>query len=427
MQSGGARVRLRRMAAALAVCCLGLTVVGGGPVASAQAPAEVRALWVLRTSLSSPSAVASLVHTARERGFNTLLVQVRGRGDAYYSSTLEPRATDLIRQPSSFDPLDTVVREAHDAGLRVHAWINLNLVSSAAELPASRDHLIYRHPEWLMVPREIAQDVARLDATSPAYIGKLARWTRAQADKVEGLYASPLQPDAAKYAESIVGDIARRYEVDGIHLDYVRYPNDQFDYSRYAISEFRAEIRPGLAAPVRAALDAKQEVDLFAYPDRFPAEWKSFRRARLSALVMRLRTTVKAARPGAMMTIAAAPDAQEAFDRRLQDWRTWIETGVVDAICPMAYTQEPARFAEQIAAARDIAGGRAVWAGIGAYRLTPSQTIDNIQTTRRLGTGGFILFSYDSLINPAQAPDYLATVSRSAFGGVGAVETGSSR
>ena len=85
------------------------------------------------------------------------------------------------------------------------------------------------------------------------------------------------------------------------------------------------------------------------------------------------------------------------------------------------------RLAEQIAAARDIAGGRAVWAGIGAYRLTPSQTIDNIQTTRRLGTGGFILFSYDSLTSPAQSSDYLATVSRSAFGAARPAESGSSR
>src|SRR5919198_636311 len=356
MQSGGACVRVQR-AIALAVFCLLWTVGGGRSVTSAEAPAEVRALWVLRTSLTTPSAIAALVRTARERGFNSLLVQVRGRGDAYYESALEPRAADLVRQPATFDPLATVIREAHDAGLRVHAWLNLNLVSSAAELPASRDHLVYRHPEWLMVPREIAQDLAKLEATSPAYIGKLARWTRAQSETIEGLYASPLQPDAAKYAETVVADVTKRYTVDGIHFDYARYPNDQFDYSRYAIAEFRAVMRPQLAAPLRAALDRQQDIDLFAYPDRFPAEWKTFRRARMSALMMRLRTTVKAARPGAMITVASAPDARDAFDQRLQDWRTWIETGVVDAICPMAYTPEPSRFEEQVAAARDIAGG----------------------------------------------------------------------
>ncbi len=427
MHFGGACARLRRAVIVLAACVLLFSGLGSErTVTSAEAAAEVRALWVLRTSLTTPSAIETLVRTARERGFNTLLVQVRGRGDAYYTSAIEPRAADLVRQPSTFDPLATVISDAHDAGLSVHAWINLNLVSSAAELPASRDHLIYRHPEWLMVPREIAQDIAKIEATSPAYVGKLARWTRAQSETVEGLYASPLQPDAAKHAESVVAEVATRYAVDGIHLDYARYPNDTFDYSRYAIAEFRNEMRPRLEAPVRAELDAQQEVDLFAYPDRFPAEWKTFRRARMSALMMRLRTRVKGARPGTMITVAAAPDAQEAFDLRLQDWRTWIESGFVDAICPMAYTQEPGRFAEQIAAARDIAGGQAVWAGIGAYRLTPAQTVENIQTTRRLGTGGFILFSYDSLIAPTQAaPDYLATVSRGAFSGFRATESGS--
>ena len=62
----------------------------------------------------------------------------------------------------------------------MHAWINVNLVSSAVDLPIARDHLVYRHPEWLMVPREIAQDVAKVAVDSPAYVGKLARWTRAQ-------------------------------------------------------------------------------------------------------------------------------------------------------------------------------------------------------------------------------------------------------
>ena len=84
----------------------------------------------------------------------------------------------------------------------------------------------------------------------------------------------------------------------------------------------------------------------------------------------------------------------------MQDWRGWLEARLVDAVAPMAYTQEPARFAEQIAAARDIAGGRAVWAGIGAYRLTPAQTIENIQAARKLGAAGFVLFSYDSLTGP---------------------------
>jgi uncharacterized lipoprotein YddW (UPF0748 family) len=117
-----------------------------------------------------------------------------------------------------------------------------------------------------------------------------------------------------------------------------------------------------------------------------------------------------------MVTAAVFPDPQEAFDQRLQDWRAWLGAHLVDAVAPMAYTQEPSIFAEQIAAARDVAGGRAIWAGIGAYRLTPQQTIENIQTARRLGAAGVVLFSYDSLTGARPpAPDYLGTVSRAAF------------
>ena len=143
----------------------------------------------------------------------------------------------------------------------------------------------------------------------------------------------------------------------------------------------------------------------------------------MTALMTRLHKAVKSERPEALVTVAAAPDIQEAYDHRLQDWRTWLQTGVVDAVAPMAYTPEPARFAEQIAAARQAAGGRAIWAGIGAYRLTASQTIQNIHTARRLGAAGVVLFSYDSLVDPKlTASDYLEVVGRSAFADTATLE-----
>ena len=418
MTGQASRLRGRALAALAAAVCVAAIAAGGSGRLRAQAPAatapEMRALWVLRSSLASPAAITSLVRTAKDQGFNTLLVQVRGRGDAYYASDLEPRAAELSRQPAGFDPLATLLAEAHAADIRVHAWVCVNLVSSAVDLPSSPEHVVTRHPEWLMVPRPIAQTLAKRDPINPGYVGTIARWTREHLETVEGLYVSPVQQGAAAYFERVVTDLARNYDVDGVHLDYVRYPNQQFDYSRFAIAEFRAEMRLRLSAAARADMDAADADDLFAYPDRFPAEWKAFRRARVTALVARVRQALRSVRPGAVLSAAVAPDAQDAADERLQDWRAWLTGGLVDAVAPMAYTQEASRFAEQIAAARAVAGGRAVWAGIGAYRLSPAQTIENIQAARRLGTAGFVLFSYDSLIG-TKAPDYLATVSRGAF------------
>jgi uncharacterized lipoprotein YddW (UPF0748 family) len=379
--------------------------------------AEVRAMWVLRTSLTSRDSITSLIGHARQNGFNTLFVQVRGRGDAYYRGALEPVPAALERQPAAYDPLAVVLELSRASGIKVHAWVNVNLVSSAVQLPTAREHVVYRHPEWLMVPRDIAQELAAVPNDSPAYLGKLARWTRQQSAEVEGLYTSPVHPAAGAYVEAVVRDLAKRYTLDGIHFDYARYPTERFDYSKTAIREFRAAIRPQMDDTRRRALDSEETLDLFAYPDALPEAWRTFRVERMTQLMTRLGRAARAERPDLQVSVAAAPDRQEALDRRLQDWGTWLSSGIVDALAPMAYTQEPERFAEQIAAAREIAGPRPVWAGIGSYRLSAAQTIENIETARRLGAAGVILFSYDSLINPREtAPDYLPTVGRTAFG-----------
>ena len=406
---------LRRGVAALAVV---VCILASGPAKAgshAVPTDEVRAMWVLRTSLTSPERIAALVQAAKASGFNTLFVQVRGRGDAYYRGALEPLPSDLLRRPASFDPLASVIDSAKGAGLRVHAWVNVNLVSSAVELPAARDHVIHRHPEWLMVPRDIAQQLATEDIQSPAYVGRLARWTRQQSSEVEGLYTSPVAPGAAAHTEMVVRDIAKRYAVDGIHFDYARYPTDRFDYSRAAINEFRTAIRPRLTDAQRRALDAEEAIDFLAYPDALPEDWRQFRVTRMTALVARLHKAVKEERPDATISLAAVPDRRDALSRKLQDWSAWLNAGLLDVLCPMVYTQEASRFAEQVSAIREAAAGRPIWAGIGAYRLTPSQTIENIQTARKLGAAGVVLFSYDSLTDPTAEPGYLSTVGRAVF------------
>src|SRR6478735_11752811 len=97
-----------RAAAALAIA-LGVYASLGSSTrtlaSSESAATETRALWVQRGSLATPQSIAALVKSAREHGFNTLLVQVRGRGDSYFAGGIEPRPTELLRQPDDFDPL----------------------------------------------------------------------------------------------------------------------------------------------------------------------------------------------------------------------------------------------------------------------------------------------------------------------------------
>src|SRR5687767_2120813 len=114
LRRGGLRLLT---AAVLAVLCA--SAPEGAARQGRTAAEETRAMWGLRTSLTSPASITALVRAAKQHGFNTLFVQVRGRGDAYYRGGLEPMAPDLARQPAAFDPLAAVIEAAHGQNIRV--------------------------------------------------------------------------------------------------------------------------------------------------------------------------------------------------------------------------------------------------------------------------------------------------------------------
>jgi uncharacterized lipoprotein YddW (UPF0748 family) len=383
-------------------------------VAAPRASGEVRGMWVLRTTLTSPEAIDRMVRSASEGGINALFVQVRGRGDAYYASALEPRAPLLAKQPASFDPLAAVIRAAHARGMAVHAWVNVGLVSDAVGLPTASSHLIRRHPEWLMVPRELAGYAARTRPRDAGYVASLAAWTRANTAAVEGLYVSPIPRDARVHAMAVARDLARRYALDGLHLDYVRFPNESFDYSAAALAEFRADVARDLDAAELATLDARAKTAPTLFADRYPQRWEAFRRARVTAVVAGMADAARTARPGLVISAAVLPDPAAAVRLKLQDWPDWAARGLVDALCPMAYALDRPAFSAQVDAVHQAAGAVPVWTGIGAYRLSAIETASRIREARRAGSAGVLLFSYDSV--SAGGGRYLADVARAAFG-----------
>jgi hypothetical protein len=290
----------------------------------------------------------------------------------------------------------------------------VDLIASATELPSSRSHLIYRHPDWLMVPRPLAFELAKIDPRSPEYVGRLARWTRA-ADDVEGLFLSPIHRDAADHVVAVVDDLVRRYPVDGVHLDYIRYPGPLFDYSRAALLAFRQDLDPAMTPAERLRFDPSSMTALLAATDTYPERWSGFRRSRLNALLLRIRTVVKSRRPQALLSAAVYPEALEARDAPLP--------GLADVGRePLARRHLPdgiyagrrhVRRADRVGAA----GGRHA-AGLGGHRRLPAVAgADGGQHHHRAPPRRqrHRPVSYDSLVHPPRGLEYLTTVSRAAF------------
>ncbi|MDP2389167.1 MAG: family 10 glycosylhydrolase, partial [Acidobacteriota bacterium] len=229
-------------------------------------------------------------------------------------------------------------------------------------------------------------------------------------------YTSPVHPGAQAHAAAVVSELVQKYAVDGVHLDYVRFPNEDFDYSPSAIALFKATIFPGMSEQERRQAAAREVLDPTAYPNLYPQRWNRFRRDGLTALITQVRAAVKAARPGVLLSAAVVADAQQAVSSRQQDWRAWFDQSLIDVLCPMAYTTDAGVFAQQVEAARDYAGDLPVWAGIGAYQLPQAQTLQHIAAARRLGAAGMILFSYDALTAPPNSAGTLSELGRAAFG-----------
>src|SRR5512141_708473 len=121
------------------------------------APAEVRALWVVRNTLANPDSIRTMVARAQANGFNTLIVQVRGRGDASYAARWEPRAASIAGD-SKFEPLALTIKEAHRRGLTVHAWLNTHLLANMDTPPTDPRYIYNLRPDLLAVPYALARE-----------------------------------------------------------------------------------------------------------------------------------------------------------------------------------------------------------------------------------------------------------------------------
>jgi len=377
----------RRASALLLALAMMAGPVPGRVEAAPPAGHETRAIWVVRHAVTTPGRVDRVIQIATEMNANTLLAQVRGRGDAFYKSEIAPLGESMGESPEGFDPLDRMIQRAHAAGLEAHAWINVYLVWSAGALPTSPQHVVNAHPEW------IAQraDGTRLVEMVPAEF---------QEEKIEGMYLSPGIPDVKRHLRDIVREIATRYAVDGIHLDYVRYPEPMVGYDRATRTEFERQFGVDplqIEYPDSTTLAVVGEGHI---PD-LRAKWIQWKRDQVTDLVRSLRQDLNLLGRPIKLTAAVIADQNAALNRYLQDWPAWLREGIIDAAIPMAYSPSTPVVARQLQNAMSIPTSRQVWAGLAVYNEGSRGVTEKIRRARLMGVDGIALFSYDTLLESA--------------------------
>ena len=357
---------------------------------------ELRALWVdaFHAGIRSPEEAAQLVADAKRIHVNTLIVQVRRRGDALYTGGLEPPLDDPNYQPS-FDALAHIVSAAHAAGLQVHAWINA--------MPVWRDE----------APPNDARHVFNLHG--PAAAGD-ACWLTAARDGTKkfpvGYFLDPGHPAAQNHLVSVYLDIVRRFDVDGIHFDYIRYPETEgqalprgsdVGYNPVSVARFqRAAGRSDVPAPDDEA-------------------WTRWRRQQVTQLMRRISIEARAIKPRIKVSAATIawglpPTSLADFgnvapmQRVFQDWQGWLAEGLLDLAVPMNYAREHddrvrGWFNGWIAWEKRHKAGRQLAVGIGGYLSAPEGVLAQVSRVRapdgRNRADGVSFFSY---YQPSMAP-----------------------
>jgi len=320
---------------------------------SFSAPAsEFRGLWC-----HSPLGVRGwswdqAAKAARDAGFTALVPNMLWAGCAAFDSEYQPMSEDARAHG---DQVAACLAACRAHGLQMHVWkVNWCL--------------------WW---------------ASDQFVQQMRAASRLQKDRNgnEVSWLCPSDPDNFELEKNAMLEVVHKYAVDGIHFDYIRYPDASSCYCAGCKARFEQ------AAGVTVA-NWPAGVITGAQHDAF-AQW---RQDQITRLVRAVSQEARAIRPGVKISAAVFWNYPDCMNNEGQDWKLWIDEGLVDFLCPMSYTDSLPTFKLRTSQHLAIANGRIpVYPGIGASSpgLRPEQVALQIKAARDLGAPGFMIFQYD--------------------------------
>ncbi len=347
--------------------------------------AEIRAIWLDRGTIveaGSPAGLEPLFDQLSAAGINTVFFETVNAGYPIYPSRVAPQRNPLVQ---NWDPLATAVELAHERGIALHAWVwvfaagnqrHNRIVNLPANYPGP---LLSRNPDWAGYdnrgnPIPQGQDKPFLD---------------------------PANPEVRSYLTQLMSEIVTEYDVDGLQLDYIRYPfqdpgaNRTYGYGDVARWRFRdtAGVDPLELSPRSDARLSRQAQDR---QQVLWERWTEFRIQQINSFVETLSSTLRRQRPDLILSAAVfAKPEHERLQKIQQDWGTWARNGDIDWIVLMSYAEDTSRFERLIVpwlVGEDF-GSALVIPGIRILDLPRLAVIDQLQVTRDMPTPGYALFA----------------------------------
>ncbi len=346
---------------------------------------EFRAYWVdaWHAGFKSASEVTQLINNVHASNCNTVVVQMRRRGDVYYPSVYEPYTSDY----PGFDVLRYLLDRCHAANppIQVHAWLVYLpvYVADTQTFPASSKHPAKSHPEFLT--KNTSGSVWHMTGTPP--------------DESYHLNLDPGHPGCEQYLTDLVMELVNNYpDLDGISYDYSRFMAQTLGYNDTSVARYLATY----------GSDANTAYDY--------AQWCQWRRDQITNVLRKTYLSAIAANPGICVSSAVVTwdpnpyDVGGDFTRTgpytsvFQDWDGWMSEGILDLSMPMAYFDRDSAYAPDydgwINFAKSHSYNRGTVIGPAIYKNDIADSIYQVRQTRDLYGGkaamGTVMYSYAS-------------------------------
>ena len=333
----------------------------------------------------SKKSIDEMIQFAVLNRFNNIVIQVRGRGDAFYNSRFVPKSS-LIKD-LDFDPLAYVLPAAKEKGLKVHVWLNAYLLWSSSVKPIQNEHLANTKIEWI--------DHNQLQNKS---LKELLIDNKNRKNGFEGIYLSPGHPNVNKYLLKVFKELVDEYDIDGIHLDYIRLHDQGYGKNPYAIANFRKYN------------NSNNQIDVLSLDHYSSQEWNDFLRKSITELVSDTKDMIMLSNSKIELSAAVKPSLYEARERFSQEWDVWLVAGYLDKAFVMNYAADLKIFAANIDIMYDNLPKKyrdRVVVGIATYNQSAEEALTKVKYAKVTRFSSVAFFSYNSL---AQSKAYFQTI-----------------
>lgn len=324
---------------------------------------EGRAFWEHAGTGAYPGDWDRTAKELAANGFNMVIPNMLWGGSAHYASDILPRSETFRRYG---DQIEQCVAAAHRHGLEVHVWkVNHNLSNA---------------------PKDFVAKLRKEGRTQVSASGEVHDWI------------CPSHPENFKLELESMLEVARKYDVDGLHFDYIRYPDGDHCYCDGCRQRFEAESGQKVA---------RWPADCYRGPRR--AEYRDWRCRQITRLVEAVSREGRKIKPKIKISAAVFPTYPSCRESEGQDWPVWVKAGYLDFLCPMDYTESDTSFAGMVSSQLKLVEGRIpVYPGIGAtatrMNLTSDRVVGQINTARALGAAGFTIFNLTGRTIESLAP-----------------------